>query len=54
MSEKEDVTLNDDDICNEIIDGARDIVPVTCDYGSRNPPLRGQHVTLRRKENAPI
>ena len=52
MSEKEDVTLNDDNICNEIIHGARDVVPITCDYKNRNPPLRGQHVTIRRKENA--
>ena len=52
MSDEEDATPNDDNICNEIIDGVQEVVLVTCDYGSRNPPLRGQHVTIRRKENA--
>ena len=51
VSDEEDATPNDDNICNEIINGEAYMV-VTCDYKDRNPPLRGRYVTFRRKENA--
>ena len=51
VSEEEDVMPNDDNICNEIINGQQDVVTVTCDYKNRNPPIRGHFVTIRRKDN---
>ena len=50
VSEEEDVVPNDDNICNDIFDWRKGVVPVTCDYKDRNPPLRGRYVTIRRKE----
>ena len=52
VSEEGDVTPNNDNICNEIIDGGRDVVTVECDYKGRNPPLKGRYVMIRRKDNA--
>ena len=46
------VTPNDNNICNVITDGRHDVVTVSCDYKNRNPPLRGQYVTVRRKDDA--
>ena len=43
-------TLNDDNICNEIVNGEQDVVTVTCDYKNTTPPLRGRYVTVRIKE----
>ena len=42
---------NDDNICNDIINGRQDVVTVTCNYNNINPPLRGRYVMIRRKEN---
>ena len=52
VSDKEDVTPNDDNICYEVKDGVQDVVTVTCDYTDRDSALRGRYVTIRRKENA--
>ena len=52
MSDEEEVTLSDNNICNEIIDGEQDVVNVTCNYKNKNPPLRGRYVMIRRKDNA--
>ena len=49
VSDKEDVTPNSDTICNEVIDGERDVLTVTCGYRNRNVPSRGRYVTIRRK-----
>ena len=55
MGDEEDVTPNDDNICNEIVNGEQDVVSITCDYKSRDlPHLRGRYVTIRRKENVPF
>ena len=43
---------NDNNVCNEIINGRLYFVTVICDYKNRNPPLRGRYVTIRRKDNA--
>ena len=52
MSEEENVTPNDDNICNEIMDGVQDVVTVTCNYNNSNSLLRGRYVTIRRKDDA--
>ena len=52
VSDEEDVTLNDDNICNEIINGVQDVVNITCDYKNRNLSIRGRYVTIRRKDDA--
>ena len=52
VSDEEDVTPNDDNICNEIINGEQDVVTVTCDYKDRTSPPHGRYVTIRRKDNA--
>ena len=52
MSDKENATPNDDNICNDIRNGLPSVVTVTCNYGSRNPPLRGCYVTIRRKDKS--
>ena len=46
------MTPTTDNICNEIIDGARDVVTVNCDYNNTYPPKRGRYVTIRRKDEA--
>ena len=52
VSDEEDASLNDDIICNEIINGKQTVVTVTCGYKNRNPPLRGRYVMIKRKDNA--
>ena len=51
---EEDITPKDDNICNGIVDGDKDIVTVTCGYNDSTPPLRGRYVTIRRKDNANV
>ena len=52
VSDKEDATPNDDNICNEVIHGMRAVVTVQCNYKYVNAPRRGRYVTIRRKDNA--
>ena len=52
VSDKEEVTTNNDNICNEIVNGVQDVIKVTCNYKNRNPPVRGRYVTIRRKDDA--
>ena len=53
VSDEENATPNDDNICNEIINGYKEVMTITCNYNDRNPPmLRGRYVTIRQKENA--
>ena len=52
VSDEEDVVPDDNNTCNEIINGRQDVVKVTCDHNSRNPPLRGRYVMIRRKHSA--
>ena len=51
-SDQENATVNSDNICNEIIDGQQSVLTVNCNYNNRNPPIRGQYVTIRRKDDA--
>ena len=52
VSNAEYVAPNEDNICNEIIDGAQDVVTVTCNYRNKISHLRGRYVTIRRQDNA--
>ena len=52
VSDEKDATLNDNNICNEIVHGEQDLVTVNCNYRGRNPPLRGRYLTIRRKDDA--
>ena len=52
MSDEEDEAPNDDNICNEIINGDKDVLTVKCNYKYVNAPRRGRYVTIRRKDDA--
>ena len=52
VSDEEDVTPNDDNICNEVIHGMRAVITVQCNYRYINAPRRGRYVTIRRKDDA--
>ena len=52
VSDEEDAMPNDNNICNEIREWNQHVVTVICNYQSRNAPIRGQYVTIRRKDDA--
>ena len=54
MNDEEEVTPNNSNVYNEIVDGDQNVVTATCDYESSTPPLRGRYVTIRRKNNSNV
>ena len=53
VSDEEDETPNDDNICNEIRrNGLHAVVTVQCNYKYVNAPRRGRYLTIRRKDEA--